>query len=166
MAFAPAITDAIGGMAGKPPFQASGIGTSPDRVVWWVERPSTFSPCDFAPDCLCKEAPFPCTAEICRHYRVNLPPNIQWFGGKLAQDGGKYSAYIHEGNGLHRAQKVLTSARETAYIHGKRHQGLFPEDLACLPKRGGAVRHSRLVACPAWPVRSQTFPQTTEEPIF
>ena len=58
----------------------------------------------------------PVFGEICRHYTIDLPPNLPTFGGKLAQDGGKSSAYIGEGNGLHRTPKVLTSAAERPYI--------------------------------------------------
>ena len=35
---------------------------------------------------------------------------------KLAQDGGKFYAYIGGGNGLHHARKVLTSAGKRPYI--------------------------------------------------
>ena len=76
----------------------------------------------------------PCSVQICRHYTIDFPPNLPTSGGKSAQDGGKFSACIGEGNGLHRAQKVLTSAAERPYIADKTGAR---RARACLKERNG-----------------------------
>jgi hypothetical protein len=82
--------------------------------------------------------PLLCSIKICRHYIISLPPNLPTFGGKLAHDGGKSSVYTGEGNGLHRAQKVLTSAAGRPYIFDKRRLGRGNES-ALLPTESNSL---------------------------
>ena len=88
----------------------------------------------------------PCSAKICRHYTISLPPNLPTFGGKLAQDGGKSSAYTGEGNGLHHAPKVLTPAAgrpytsdETGFASWRERNAFLRKSNAIAQGRGGVL---------------------------